>query len=299
MQSASAKGTGKDLKDANKALEWAKETAERGLTFKSDSIDWDNMILATITDASWATETDTSIVTEEQDPIAPVTEDSDGKSDNKHRSQGARLTVLATPGLETGNQGMFHVIGYSSTIIKRVCRSTMQAETYALQAGSEEGDRIRCAVADMLGKLDHKQWEASSAAAIKQIWFTDCNSLMTALMRPTQAKLTDKRIMLDVASMRQSLWRKPGERIGDPHYSDEMPKGATDSVRWIDTDVMIADPLTKAMEPDKLMAALDSNHWDIEQPIESVIKKRAKQLARRKTKADDQEAEAEAESDDE
>ena len=69
-------------------------------------------------------------------------------------------------------------------------------------------------------------------------------------------------------------------------------------MRWIDTDVMIADPLTKAMEADKLMAALDSNHWDIEQLIESVIKKKAKQLARLKMKADEQEAEAEANSDD-
>ena len=69
-------------------------------------------------------------------------------------------------------------------------------------------------------------------------------------------------------------------------------------MRWIDTDVMIADPFTKAMEPDKLVAALDSNLWDIEQPIESVIKKKAKQLARRKLKADDQEAEAEVDSDD-
>ena len=121
---------------------------------------------------------------------------------------------------------------------------------------------------------------------------------MTALMRSTPARLTDKRIMLDVASMRQSLWRQPGQRIGDPHYSDEMLKGATDSVRWIDTEVMIANPLTEAMEPDKIIAALDSNFWDIEQPIASVLKKKAKQLARKKVKAEGKEAETEASDDD-
>ena len=61
-----------------------------------------------------------------------------------------------------------------------------------------------------------------------------------------------------------------------------MPTDATDKVRWIDTDVMVADPLTKAMEPNKLLELLETNQWSTEQPIESVQKKRAKQNARRK-----------------
>ena len=46
------------------------------------------------------------------------------------------------------------------------------------------------------------------------------------------------------------------------------------------------DPLTKVMDPVKLLAALDSNTWSLKQPIESIIKKRAKQLQRRKTPAE-------------
>ncbi len=37
------------------------------------------------------------------------------------------------------------------------------------------------------------------------------------------------------------------------------------------------------MEADKLKDALDGNRWSFEQRVESVLKKRAKQLARRKT----------------
>ena len=48
---------------------------------------------------------------------------------------------------------------------------------------------------------------------------------------------------------------------------------------------MLADPLTKEMEADKLIAFLETNVWDISQPIESVQKKRAKQVARRKAMA--------------
>ena len=82
--------------------------------------------------------------------------------------------------------------------------------------------------------------------------------------------------------MRQSLWRERGQSIGDPTVQDEMPTHPTDVVRWIDTDVMLAGPLTKQMEASKLVEAMDSNTWNIRQPIESVIKQRAKQLARSK-----------------
>ena len=66
---------------------------------------------------------------------------------------------------------------------------------------------------------------------------------------------------------------------------DERPSQdeAADVVQWIDTDIMIVDPLTKAMSSEKLYQALDSNFWDLKQPIESIEKKRLKQLQRRKT----------------
>jgi hypothetical protein len=41
------------------------------------------------------------------------------------------------------------------------------------------------------------------------------------------------------------------------------------------------------MEPNKLNEALDSNYWNLTQPIESILKKRAKQLQRRKTPIED------------
>ena len=134
----------------------------------------------------------------------------------------------------------------------------------------------------MRGQLDSRNWEATAAANLQQIWFTDCKSVHDALVNPVMAKMADKRLSIEFASMRQSLWRERGEKVGDPTVQDEMPKHPTDKVRWIDTDVMLADPLTKQMEAIKLIEALDSNMWNIRQPIESIVKKRAKQLSRRK-----------------
>ena len=48
--------------------------------------------------------------------------------------------------------------------------------------------------------------------------------------------------------------------------------------------VMICDPLTKQMDPTKLLEAIASNFWSLKQPLESVLIKRRRQLQRRKTK---------------
>ncbi|CAE7258466.1 unnamed protein product [Symbiodinium natans] len=157
---------------ANKAVDYALATPDRGLTFRANVLDWDNLISCVITDASHANESQVMKVKGE-DSVEP------------YRSQGV-----------------------------------------------EEGDRLRAAVADLFGKLDRKKWEASSAAFMRQ---------------------------------------------------DDRPEEPTDEVRWIDTDVMVADPLTKVMESTKLVECLFTNCLKVEQPIESVIKKRAKQLQRRKT----------------
>ena len=66
------------------------------------------------------------------------------------------------------------------------------------------------------------------------------------------------------------------------------PSEATDISKWIDTDCMLCDPLTKAMPVHKLCAALDTNEWDIRQPVESILKKRLKQIGRRKTPVDNE-----------
>ena len=45
---------------------------------------------------------------------------------------------------------------------------------------------------------------------------------------------------------------------------------------------MIVDPMTKVMDPVKLLTAMETNVLDVEQPLDSIIKKRAKQLQRRR-----------------
>ncbi len=77
------------------------------------------------------------------------------------------------------------------------------------------------------------------------------------------AKIADKRLGIELASLRQSLWRRRGEATGDSRMCDVLPADATDIIRWIDTDVMIADPLTKAMDAEKLIHVMTRGYYDI------------------------------------
>ena len=96
-------------------------------------------------------------------------------------------------------------------------------------------------------------------------------------------KIADKRLGIELASMRHSIWRRKGEKIGETDADDLPAIGeATDIVYWVDTDVMIADCLTKLMNPEKLIEAIETNYWDLRQPIASLQKKRHKQQQRRK-----------------
>ena len=242
-----------------------------GLTFKSNVLDWGKLMCRVVTDASHANESEEMIV-------------NGAVSIEAHRSQGAKMICLASQELWNGNKGHFHPIAWSSNVVRRVCRSTIQAEAYTLQSGIEDGDRIRAAVTDLHGKLSQQRWEASSAAFMKQLWLTDCKSLEETLLNPKCNTRSDKRLSIEIAALRQSLWRKKGQNSGDPLYEDDRPKEEelTDQIRWIDTDTMIVDPMTKVMDPVKLLTALETNVLDVQQPLDSIIKKRAKQLQRRK-----------------
>ena len=56
LQTICGKATIKDLKTANKVLEFALETSTEGLYYKAGAISWDDAVVATITDASFGNE---------------------------------------------------------------------------------------------------------------------------------------------------------------------------------------------------------------------------------------------------
>ena len=237
---------------ANKVLQYLKKTATRGLIFRMGVISWylGDFVIGSVCDASHADE-------------------HCEQTGEPYRSQGGRMTILAIRSLVDQAECGFHLITCASNTLKRVCRSTLTAETYQMELGVEAADQLRVAIADMFEPLSRKQWEIEATSTIQLVWVTDCDSSRSALVRPTMGKPTDKRLGITIASLRQAIWRRKGETIGAPMVTDTLPSSsdATDVCRWVDTDCMLADALTKQMSPEKLVAAIDTNTWSLEQPI--------------------------------
>ena len=125
-----------------------------------------------------------------------------------HRSQIGRINALAEPTIWEGTCAKCHVISHASLTNKRVCSSTMQAESHAMIAATDLGDRLRAMIASMRGQLDMLDWEKSAKKAVKHLWLSDCESLVSHLQNPKDEKLTNTRLSIDIAGLKQILWIK-------------------------------------------------------------------------------------------
>ena len=251
-------GCVKDIRECNKVLEYALQTSDEGLFFTSNFGDWDDCVVTSITDASFANE----------DEIVK------GQTETG-RSQQGHVIVLGPPNVANAEKANVHCISWSSTVIKRVCRSTLQAETFAMIRGTEAGARIRAGIVDMRGKLDLKNWEDSSAAHMGHCWMTDCDSLFEHLVTSKMNSVENKRLGIDLMALRQLVWERGGERT---QYIDH---DSGDYPRWIDTSTMVADPLTKAMSADRLGTMLQTGVLDLTPTPESLFIKEKNKVVRK------------------
>ena len=91
---------------------------------------------------------------------------------------------------------------------------------YQLRGLSGIAQRV-AAIADAHGQLDHKNWESSAASWCKSQWLTDCRSCSDSLHKPV-AKGIDKRLGIELASLRQFLWRRRFNDLPDRRLLEEL-----------------------------------------------------------------------------
>ena len=189
LQSKCNRATVKDLVYANQAIDEAREHSNQGIIYKSDAINWKNCSIVTVSDASWSNE-----------------DEQVKKKVQKYRSQRARMTILVNPDFLKKEESAFHVISWQSTIIRRICRNTLQAETYGVNFAIEEGMRLRALIAETHGELQSlKDWETKSRSFRQHIWITDCKSLEEHLKSDTMGKVDDKRLSIDIQTLRHLI----------------------------------------------------------------------------------------------
>eukprot|EP00435_Cladocopium_sp_Y103_P007415 s4110_g2.t1 len=205
---------------ANRLLNYALETRDRGVHFPADAFEFEAAVILSINDASHAASFDS---TNEGHIVG-------------HRSQSGRILALSSKEfLETG-KGKVHLLQWTSNVIKRVCRSTLQAETLSLQLGSEDAEHMRQLLYVIKNKATALNRTENFINAMDDTvvsWYTDCRSLSDHLMNVNAAAVSDKRLAIDLTSLRQELWRERGNLVGNPTYSDELPPDRTTLCSWV------------------------------------------------------------------
>ena len=271
-QGAVSKAKMKDLKEANECLNTAREYKSDGLIFRSDAISWENAIVVTVSDASFAQET---II------------EHDG-NEKPHRTQKAYMILLCDPAILDNDTAGCHIWAWRSLTDKRVCRATLQGEAHGMLSGTEMGDRLRAIITDCHGQIpDMRNWQENSSKFMRHIWMSDCESLVSHLKNPKNERLDNVRLSIDIQGLKTMLWEKAD---GTP-LDDLMPEATCENaVRWIDTSAMIVDCLTKRMDPTVLIRLMRTGTLNLQPTVESELAKLRKQKNRKAKKLADQDA---------
>ena len=265
LQSVVATAKVKHLIQCNKVLSEAQATANVGIYFKAGVFQFEDSILISVHDASWANEE--KIIDGEIFP---------------RRSQYGRIQLFGDPKLWEEDEGTVHFLGWKSGLIKRLCRSTYRAETQGCCYAMESGVALRALYAEVMGKLKahDTNWESNCAQEKRHLWMTDCQSLHDYLVNPAAAGCEDKRLEIDLQGLREYLWE-----YADGSLKDYIVEDQHDKIRWIDTSVMLCDPLTKAGAKgfaDRLQETMTTGNLSLEPTVESQMKKLKTQKARQK-----------------
>ena len=238
LQSEIKGATIQTVRDANKCVELTLAGVEIArLRFPYQPMEWSELGILSVSDGSFANEAGM-------------------------KSQQGRCHFLASVSeLKENGREKFRVcpLAFSSTTVKRVCRATLQVEAYSLQASMEAGDRYRALLVEMKGLIGHntRDWEDIARRNCPQLSLSDCMSLVKHLNSDLLSKCQDKRLEIEMRSMRQSL-REEDDRETYVVY----PNGG-DRLNWIHTSSMISDCLTKRMKPDLMLRILKENAYQV------------------------------------
>ena len=249
LQSRVSQATYGDVAFANKVIAIARASKNVGLHYPLKAFDFDKAAIVGLQDASFANDSEVNEA---------------GKTSG-FRSQSGRLLCLSGPDFKTSRQGPLLLLDWHSTTVKRVCRSTLQAETLSLLAGMEECEHLRM-VLHGLRREHHrydKSWQVEAMDYIHVDLFTDCRSLEEYVNQPGLHSTSDKRLAIDLTGIRQQIWRKLQEETGDPLITDKLPAEATTKLHWLCTEKMAADSLTKAMRPGTLSQVMEGLWIDL------------------------------------
>ena len=167
------------------------------------------------------------------------------------KSQARYLVFITGPMVYTTEGDVANLVEWKSHRIRRRCRSTLAAETMALDAAADASLFTRELLAEIMiesyqptqsGKLDPSIFPTSMA--------TDCRSLYDLVVKDGPLSSTqEKRLTLDIAALREAA-----EEL------EPSAENMKEIYKWVPTQVQRADHLTKLKPHHELRDLLDQNH---------------------------------------
>ncbi len=179
-------------------------------------------------------------------------------------SQVGYCIVLSTKALYNG-KAVTHLLDWGSSKIHRKVGSTLAAEAASAARAYDLG-MYACAMLYEIERGRDDNWRS----LCKKVPFcpgTDCKSLYD-LCEKNASIPDERRVALDSLNVREGI-----EEFGD-------------EVRWVPTDHMLVDCMTKTLQPDAMLKYLRDNVYALKYDAESKNTKREVAKARKQVKAE-------------
>ena len=157
-----------------------------------------------------------------------------------------------------------HLLDWSSSKIARKVRSTLAAESASASRAYDRATFLRYMMTEIEQGRQSRKWQ-DVVRQVPMALATDCKSLYD--LCKNDGKLPDeRRVALDLLDVREGI--------------QEMH----DQFRWIPTDHMLADALTKRMPPDLMLKFLKDNVYCLKYDDEITNTKRYSARARKEAR---------------
>ena len=142
--------------------------------------------------------------------------------------------------------GRINLVEWRSAKVKRKCKSTLTAETIAMEAALDAGLHVRTILAEAL----YRDYVPSQSGLLhadlhRPVAVTDCKSLYDCLVKDgPQNSLSEKRLAVDIVGLQDVA----------AAFDEENPK---ETFRWIPGHKQLAECMTKRIPPYKLREILE------------------------------------------
>ena len=173
------------------------------------------------------------------------------------------LIFVTTKSLLENMKAPMSLLGWSARKIDRVVKSTLSAEAYALSGAVDHVTWLRLML--MLFVNPHMEWQKPESLTEQLPHCTaivDCKSLFDLISRTATPRCDEHRTTLEALVIKQ-------------HLVQNM------TPRWVPTNAMLADCLTKPMEASLLREILQQAQYQIYDESKILQEKASQRLLRK------------------